>query len=545
MANQWIRCNLGASIFPFATELMGRTVIVPQYDETWDNTNLINTVKDKGVPQVYYMHNVMPTVGGFQSIGYSVVAEPISPAASDFDRVIPIQNADTLDRFLFSPAGGKNYIYDNNQGGWFSCSPLSDAAGLLVTVAQVEAQSYIYYEGVGCFKYNESAATLDAVTLTGLDATQVLGICAANGYLIAFTKNGVAWSSLTDPTDFVPSIITGAGGGSVQDAKGKIKFCLPISGGFVIYCEQNAVGATFTGNNTFPYQYLEIPASSGIASPDDVSWLANLDSHFAYTTAGIWQLTATKSQSVYPEASEFLADKIFEDFDEGTLVFFSEYLTDALNVQVSIVSKRYTIFSYGVTAPDFTHALIYDSVLGRWGKLKVNHRAAFEWNAPTTFTSLTYDELAPKTYNQLLNSDGSFTTYDEFTTGDNALAGVKQQLAFLQADGTVQLVVFDISEVTADGVFLIGKYQERRNYFLTHQATDVETVSDGNTFTCYVIPTLDGKTFLTPVVMFEQVVAPKMRKYLKRISGQNFSILFIGAFNLTSVLMNYTVGGQR
>ena len=55
---------------------------------------------------------------------------------------------------------------------------------------------------------------------------QVVGITQSTGYMIAWTKNTVAWSSTIDPTDFVPDSLTGAGGGGVEEVKGAINYCI-------------------------------------------------------------------------------------------------------------------------------------------------------------------------------------------------------------------------------------------------------------------------------------------------------------------------------
>lgn len=76
----------------------------------------------------------------------------------------------------------------------------------------------------------------------------------------------IAWSSLIDPTDFTPSLVTGAGGGAVQGAKGDIVCCVSHTIGLVIYTNQNAVAAPTSGNARYPFNFRELVASGGIAS---------------------------------------------------------------------------------------------------------------------------------------------------------------------------------------------------------------------------------------------------------------------------------------
>lgn len=546
MANQWIRCSLGSALMPFFSELGGRSIIVPQYDENYDRYNAANTAWDKGVPQVFYMHNVLPAIPGFQSVGYDTVATGLD-SVTDFVNAVPLQDS-TGNRYLFSPgSGGELRVYDSYAGGWIDASPVVPITVLpstLITYATVEGQTYIFFQAIGCFTYSPDMMKLIPVFLNGLNLLNILGIVDANGYMVAYDNIGTQmWSAQQDATDFVPDLATGAGSIIANDVRGFVKFCLPIAGGYMIYCTENVVSAVFTGNTNFPWNYAQIPWTKGVETPSAVSWQANGDSHYCITSGGIMQIAPRSAQLVFPDANDFLAARKFEDFDEDTLTFIEEDLTEDLIVGVSIIGSRYMCFSYGRTtdAPDFVAALVFDMLTGRWGKLKVVHRYAFEWNQPTTFTGITYDE-DPNTYAQNLANG---TTYADLIVPNDPIPQLKKHFAFLQGDGTILLVNMDLAETNANGVFLLGKFQHMRNYFLTTQAFDVETVRGANTFAAYVVPTLDGKNLLTPIAAFLQANTALSRRYLKMVSGQNVSLLFVGAFNLTSVVLNYTVGGQR
>lgn len=77
------RVNTQTSYIPFLSKLIGQTVEIGQ--RTGDTTyvpemNPPQSVMpvDRGVPQIYYAHNVMPTVNGFQSVGYTKWIDGIS-----------------------------------------------------------------------------------------------------------------------------------------------------------------------------------------------------------------------------------------------------------------------------------------------------------------------------------------------------------------------------------------------------------------------------------------------------------------------------------
>lgn len=541
--------------------------MIPQYDENYNRTifSTIDPGYEKEVPQVFYMHNVMPTVEGYQSIGYdtAIAAQPgggivtggfgffsfgksgfgVTGASSFvYDRIYTLQTPDQ-NNFLFVPASGLNFIYDATIG-WASVSPFPAGQvpnDVQVTTAFVQGQTYIYYANFGCYVYDDIGKTLVPTPLLGLDPTQIIGICAANGYMIAVSNNAVAWSSLTTPTDFTPSIITGAGGGSVNDAKGPIICALQITGGFIIYCQYNAVGATYTGNSSFPFIFLEVAGSGGLTSTDQISWHSNMAVHVQMGSYGLQEVTKSGSKAINPEISDFISSKLFEDFNETTFTFTSTYLTSQLSYKIVVIEARYLVISVAVQAPTYTHAFVYDLTLKRWGKLKITHSACFEWNDPNLYGQTTYGALSNTTYGQLAG-----TTYGELNTAQQSVVQPKKSMAFLQADGTVLLVNFDFAENTSDGVFMIGKFQFQRRKWIEHEYGIVDTIVKGNVFNYYIIPTYDGKTLqpFVPGFLNAKYTGARSVNYQKRVSGVNLSIMMIGQFNLSTMLLGFTVKGN-
>lgn len=543
-SDRYVRLNLASAIFPFYTEASGRTIMVPGDDENFDRYNAANTTPDKGVPQVFYMHNVMPLDKGFQSIGY-IQQQPGLIGHTDFDTCFPLRTA-SGDIFFFVPAAGLNYIYDGNIDSWTATTPLPGAvsgniaANILVTTAFVKGVTYIFYSGIGCFTYNSATKSLDSVTLSGLSIDETLGVCEANGYMIAWSRTDVAWSSLTDPTNFVPSIQTGAGGGSVQDAKGIIQFCVSIPGGFLIYCKLNVVGASFTGNTAFPYTILEVQGSGGVNSINDVAYQGNLPYQVAMTSAGIQQVSLNSAIPTMPELSEFLTSQLFEDFDETTFSFSQQFIGGQLSIKFSSVSNRFIVISYGVSSSNYTHAVLFDIELNRYGKLKIDHRSVFSFVDPAPYGIIPYSALLTTPISTLAN-----VMYEDMFTTMQLTVNPKQNLAFLQADGTTQLVDFQVSEQNSNGIFIIGKFQYVRGNVIVHQRTDVETINLSSSFTLHLLPTFDGKDFAPAVATVENAKGNQTRTYAKRFTASNISLCFAGAFNLTSAVFNFTVGGTR
>jgi hypothetical protein len=540
MANTSVRLNLSSALFPFYTEAAGRTIMMPENDENFDRYNAANTSPDKGVPQVYYMHNIMPVSGGFQSIGY---IQQIAGLANNttFDNLFSLYNADSSNFFLV-PSGGINHIYDGDTGAWSTSSFPVNAVpeNVLVTTAYVKGVTYIFYEQYGCFTYNETTKQLVPVTLTGLTVTGLLGICSANGYLVAWDSYNIFYSSITEPTNFIPNIQNGAGGGALQEAKGKINICTSIAGGFLIYCDKNIVGASYTANVGFPYIFAEVAGSGGVTSISNIAYQSNLQFQVAYTTAGMQQITLSAAVHTLPEVSDFLAASIFEDFNETTKTFSSSYTPTPIRIKLNYIGDKFIVISYGVAAGIYTHALIYDYSLNRFGKVKITHSCAFNFSAPAPYNNITYGQLTSTTVNSLVGF-----SYSDFKTTIQKPTANKQNLAFLQSNGTVQLVDFSLNSSRSSGVFIIGKLQFRRNYMFVHQYSQIESVLAASTFDCYLIPYLNGKDPSPAIATTKMNVGNLVTTYAKRVTATNVSLLLIGTMNLTSIIVTFTVGGSR
>lgn len=541
------RADLANAIFPFESDFSGRTVIIPGQDQNYNYLDEAGLpVKDRGIPQAYYMHNVLATPQGYQSIGYDTVITAAAGSPTNFDTIFALDyTSPAVTRFLFAPAGGKNYIFDPDVGNWASISPVANIAGnALVTTANANGMTWFFYQNTNCYYYDQTTKLMVVQALTGLTVANVKGICGALGYMIAYDDVNLLWSSATTPTNFTPSLITGAGGGALQYADGRINFAVPITNGFIVYCERNAVVAQYTGNINFPWTFKAIPGSAGVFDINRVSWKSNTGYHYVWSVAGFQYVTPTGASFTVPEMTSFLAKKSFEDFNEVTLLFSQQFLTTPLYTKVALVAENFLVISYGIQLNVFTHALVFDISLQRWGKLKVTHRCCFEWTAPNLYGQVLYGQFAtsqpPTTYGQLAT-----TTYGQLLTSLQSNQLPLKSLAFLQQDGTILTANMDLAGTAADGVLLLGKYQYIRSKWIYHQTTDVETVEAANVFKLYIIATLDGKTFQPAVQLNLNRAGAKVRRYGGVIAGQNISHLLTGSFSVSSVELNFTIGGDR
>lgn len=509
MAELRYRGNLASSKFPFLAKNQGRTVIIPSGDNTFNRavtsaTNNGDVDRDPGIPQIYYCHNVMPYANGYQSIGFL----PQIPKLAGYTFTGPVfrMRDPSANRTFITVTTAGFLLYNLAISQWSLLLPFANPT---VTVANVNGQTYIYVANVGCYKYDWLGSTWVTVPLTGLTPTAILGITAANGYLIAYDTNTIYWSSTITPTDFVPSQITGAGSSSLEGAKAAITCAIPCNGGFIAYTAENAVSCLYSGNSSFPFNFREIIGAGGVTSQELVVADASSGEQYAYTTSGLQQLSPINATIVHPDLTDFVAGHLFEDFNDTTLEFEYTTITSAMPKKLALVSSRYLVMSYGVSS--LTHALIFDLGQKRWGKIKLPHVACFE------FESL---------QGQIVETPRS-------------------SIAFLQADGTVYTVDFSLTSMSSNGTIILGKYQYTRQTGLQMNEFYIENnFALVNQLKVYDLPSVDGKSYrVAPGVLLNSDNG--LMNYGFREFGINHSILMQGPFDLASLELRFYLAGNR
>lgn len=513
MAQLTYRANLSAAEFPFISRFGGRTVIIPGPDQNFNRQvqSQNDSDKDVGIPQIYYCHNVMPTGQGFQSIGYESRVQGL-PDVSNIFQEIKVREDSTGQKAYLSAAPDRFYLCANETLGytsqlttyWDGSSNISLPTNLneiQITFAHVGGITYLYLENLYCLVYSFTNSRLESVSLSGLTASQILGLTESNGYLIAYSTNAVAWSSTIDPTDFVPSLQTGAGGGNVEGIQGNITCAAPTANGFTVYTAQNAVSVLYTGNARYPFQFSPCQGSGGVESLERVAYEADIGYNYAYTTKGFQILRSKTSDTIFPDLTDFIAGQLFEDFDETNLEFSYQTLLAPMQKKLVLVASRYFVISYGVES--LTHAIVYDTVQKRFGKLRIPHVDCFE-----------YDLLSE-------------------TVSDIP----KKSIAFLAADGSISVVNFAVALTNRTGVALFGKYQYVRSKRMQLQSATFENpIEHVGQFNCWCLKSDNGKTVSETIEGTVMNSDTDIIQYgFGAPDGQNISLLAIGTFNLNTI----------
>lgn len=520
------RGNLSTKAFPFLTDFQGRTVIVPGPDNTFNRslTSSEDLDRDVGVPIAYYCHNVLPAPYGFNSIGYESVVNSVTDGSNEFTstrliRSNPISPSVQGPSVYYASRPAAAYKLGIGDVFWVGViSSVPHLATQKESFATVQGITYIHYEGIGAYKYDNPTQALIPVSLSGLVPADIIGVVASQGYLVAYSQSTVYWSSTLDIdytlnlVDFAPSLTTGAGSIIPEGLKGPIRFLTATTFGFLIFTSSNIVSATYSGNVRYPFNFRELVNSGGCQSEELVAYDANSNALYVYTTSGIQLINQTGTQTVMPEVTDFLAGQDFEDFNEATRQFSLTVLTLPMVKKLATVSDRYLIISYGVSS--LTHAIVYDMAQRRYGKLKTPHTDCFE-----------FEYLDP-------------------TLAD----APRKSIAFLKPSGAVQVVNPSVTFSQSSGVILLGKFQYARSRLLTLEGLVLQTVHTNQTVAVYNLASESGGTIESVVEYPAYEVSlsgQSQRKYEFHVTATNHSILLIGGFFLSSFVLNFHVSGRR
>lgn len=576
------RINLDARAFPFVSQNWGRTVIVPTSSDNNFNRQVQATTDsdhDVGIPQAFYMHNVMPHAQGLQSVAYSTI---VTAQGSDNTFKYVRELKDNLGNYalLGVCTNGKWYVRETNSA--WTLIYTSGFPALPVYTAYINGITYIYQKNAGLQIYSWVTHGLSSASFIGIDSSIIDGITASFGYMVAWaginggyniavtavagnnrvsgivgyarvgdiisspffavgtqitaidplntfiyltnnsTSTGatvltkgpspgaVYWSSTINELDFVPSLITGAGGGEVQDAQGIIILCLPHTNGFIVYTTKNAVGAGYSGNTRYPFNFNAIVGSGGLTDFTQVTQEGVTGNHYAYTTNGLQLMAIGSATTSLTDVTDFISGKLFEDFDDVTQTFSLIRLNSTMVKKITIVSARYLVISYGIT--NLTHALVYDLITQRYGKLKIPHVFCFE--------------VAPNVTNAITDLP-------------------RQAIGFLQLNGVCLTVDFDVYNSQSDGTLILGKYQYVRARNLILDEFWLENIYNTDTFDCTIMTSLDGKVVSSLDVPTLVDNAGAQSHYTARSEGQNISLLLQGQFHIESGVLAFNPGGKR
>lgn len=246
-----------------------------------------------------------------------------------------------------------------------------------------------------------------------------------------------------------------------------------------------------------------------------------------------------------PEVTDFLSGGLYEWWDNESNRVLSEKTAVPFTVRLSSISSRYIIFSYGLT--DGTHdvpfGIVYDSALKRFGKLATPHVQIFELVSDTGADGLTWTESAPNEWEDYPVAWSSLVTFS------NSTPKAKNTIGVLKNDGSIEYVNFSLSDESANGIIVLGKFQLTRTSLVRLEEILVECtgMTENANFECHVWTTdSDGRTILNPAPQVSLYSSnPDVRRFDTHTTGVNHSVIFKGSFNLISYILTLVQDGHR
>lgn len=532
--------DLKTSQFPFLTHLLERSSVAQD----------IGSPSQDIKPQPLYLKNVLPCLQGYDSLDQilfdtSIGATNVGSLGNHFDDIWPFRD-ENGQQLLFSPAGGKSAILREGETAWNSYT--NHVGNPVATRAYRKQLTYFCFSGTAVYRYKAVGPTFQAIALTGLTIGNIRGICSAASYMLAFDADSIYYTNRDEAgnaIDFTPLLGT-AGSFKVLHLIGKIIAVLPITNGFIVYGEENAVAGLYSGNPENPFTLREIRGSAGIKDTDQCAYASNLGAHFAWTRSGLQQLNAQNAESGFPELTEFIRSQTIESFNNSTGVITKTIYDAPLAIKIEVIGHRFLCISYGpvTSVPQiFTECLIFDLELKRWGKIVEDHVAIFQYTFAGAITYLTFNDLAATSFNALVN-----TTFLSLFTQVGTSPALQYRIGLAKINGDI--IVYDranlaVPTASSYALILLGRLAAYK--VGVTKTSELEIESCQATATIYTSLSNDPFAIDRKTVMreFSRKVASKAQRFLGQSTGYHHLFALEGRFHLTTGIIRLSAEGYR
>lgn len=512
MAEYKFTAAINPAVFPFISAFQNRPIIIPGADNRLRlaNSGARDTETDNNptpYPAIAYCENVIPTLEGVKSVGYTLLQDEV-PGETKFNDVYQLRDA--LNNFwYFSPAEGLNYVISNIGSSWTSTDPLISTTQDPVSLAYVNGRQFVLYSTNILLEWDGTNFIDQSASLTGVAIADIIAICASGNYMcLICTDLSFKWSSLVNPLDFVPDDTTGAGSQIPSDARGGGVYLTQLSGGVLIHFDQNTVAALTTNNSAQPWVFREVRNAGGLINYRGVSTDNISGNCVMWGTNGFQIVGLRDADNVFPALTDFLAGNVFETFDSTTnlLTITRDSGPISARIKINFFLNRYYTISYmqsGVDDPDgeYTYALIYDTQLRRWGKLKIGHK-------------------------------------DIFLLAESP----RESLMLIKENGAGYLIDINYTVNTGEGVVIMGRYQLSRTSQVCSQEVELEVLGFEDNPTVHVATNYNGRTVGEIFEMIPYEVDETYRSFQKQIEGLNLSFIIKGTFHLSTMIVTCTKG---
>ena len=565
MAIQRFKVALNNALFPLVSTKAQRAAFVPGLDAAPRTPRIFmgeDGSVDYNLSQVIYAENVMPVAEGIHSVGYRQLIAPT--VNEDFDSIFALRD-DQENTVLYSPAGGKNYVYNKTLGQW-SSAPIAAVFGKTLAAGRDPANSkvtYCYVDGKTFVCFSRLKATdntdmsimfWDPTTKSLIPAGSLIsnlpfaagtidGVASSSGYLLIYSELTVAWAFFNgtsfDYTIYANGAFTGAGYQIAEDIQGNIRAVLGVPGGFMMFTDKNCVAANYHAQSLVsPWVFREIPAAGGLESYEQATVEGTLGRVFAYTTAGMQSISLNSSETVFPNVSDFLAGRQIERYRYDLQELYQGLVNLDFYTKLTVVGNRYIVVSYGTFPKIYSYALVYDLAMKRWGKLRQVHRDCFYYAYGAEVAALTYAALGDVSYD---NPD--LTTYGATDGLSNAFVAAQHGLAFLKQNGEVVIANWSdqMRDTEDEAVAIIGRIQLSRARNVQLNRAEVEGLVSGSV---YVQPSYNGRDLDAAIQLTVIEQGDDYQIVGGMVDAKNFNLVVHGTFDLSTIILEGTQTGR-
>jgi hypothetical protein len=320
------------------------------------------------VPVIPYMgYNFLPTSNGYKSFfgtNKALGIDALAPNKAD-------------DIFIFQTLDYKNVLIALcDTGIWAKAANVGGAwTQLIAQVAPADAVFYEWYTTViknRLYVYRANDAQFYKIDTNiaaplGIDCTAIvpnfitptaqLGMFRL-GARIGFwdATNAVAWCNPDDFSDFTPNVITGANVTTFNSVLGKISAIRAHGNNAIVYASKSITGLSVQPAETFFVKAISILDKAGVPyARQSVASLPD-DTHFAYTSAGIYKIDNGKAEVIVPEVYDYFknytAQPIYLQLLQGRFLCFQ--ILDANLINGNPIFSFESIPSGTLTFPGYT-----------------------------------------------------------------------------------------------------------------------------------------------------------------------------------------------
>ena len=464
-----------------------------------------------------------------------------------------------------SIGGTLNFVYGTNSeltisaGRWFlDISSLTNynnpSISYTVTISETPPASPVivttreYASAVkdaSLYFWNGTSLELagDLVKNLPFDPRYINGISSSNGYLIVYSRLTVAWAAFDgasfDFLEFANGAATGSGYQIPEDVLGNIRAAIPLSGGFALFTDRNAIAATYHAQNlAAPWVFREIPDAGGLESYEQATVEGTLGRIYAYTTAGFQLISLNSAEAVFPDASDFITGRKIERYEADIHNISGGGTTLDMYVKVTNVGNRFIVISYGTFPKVYSYALVYDRFLERWGKLRYTHRDCFYYAYGTVEAPLTYAALPVTPYDS-----PDLGTYAETLGQSNLFTAAPHGLAFMESNGRIVLANWS-NEARGDrddAVVVIGRVQLTRANHTQLNRIEIEGLTNGDVF---IQPSYDGRILQAAEATVDCGSVGDFGYKGCMIDCKNFNLVVEGTFQMSTVIFEALPSGK-